>query len=286
MKKTQSDFSYSKERFITNVLKVNSIYSAFETTRKSKYKNTGELHQFWKMVYVFSGNFLLARNNKIYQLRKNDISFFKPMDFHTAWAFNDAHVFTMYFNISGDLKNNLFTLTDHQKSDFFDLFNYLKEHTSYPTNEQNITYFLNNWNDTISQNIATRLELFLLSFAKNNELIFKNEFYIGRLPIYKQVFKILAENVYTWISSEEIAKRCNISKTQLNRHFAINSPISIHQCFIKMKISEATKLLLSGLSVTETSEKLEFSSPFYFSTVFKRETGLSPRDYKKNNSLI
>ena len=103
---------------------------------------------------------------------------------------------------------------------------------------------------------------------------------------YKQIINILTENVRTWISLDDIAKQCHISKPQLKRIFAANSPTPIHKYFIRLKIAEAMMLLLSGLSVTETSEKLEFSNPNYFGKVFKRETGITPFNYKKNNRLV
>ena len=46
-------------------------------------------------------------------------------------------------------------------------------------------------------------------------------------------------------------------------------------------MTEAIKLLASGMTVSEVAEKLEFSSPNYFSMAFKKETGTSPFEYKK-----
>ena len=54
--------------------------------------------------------------------------------------------------------------------------------------------------------------------------------------------------------------------------------ISIHKYFLKLKFKVATKLLKEGLSVSEVSEKLNFSSQSYFSVSYKREMRISPSE--------
>ena len=52
------------------------------------------------------------------------------------------------------------------------------------------------------------------------------------------------------------------------------SGVSKH--FTMLKIVRATSMLESGMNINEVSELLGFSSPAYFSYVFKRETGAPP----------
>ena len=39
----------------------------------------------------------------------------------------------------------------------------------------------------------------------------------------------------------------------------------------------------TGMTIAEISDKLGFSSQRYFSTAFKRATGLSPSEFRKSN---
>ena len=51
-----------------------------------------------------------------------------------------------------------------------------------------------------------------------------------------------------------------------------------------MRIEKAKELLLqNGCSVSETSEQLGFENPYYFSRVFKKQEGVSPREFVKVN---
>ena len=49
--------------------------------------------------------------------------------------------------------------------------------------------------------------------------------------------------------------------------------------FLILKLVFAASLLKEGQSVKQVSEKLSFSTPNYFSTSFKREMKMSPKEY-------
>jgi AraC-like DNA-binding protein len=52
--------------------------------------------------------------------------------------------------------------------------------------------------------------------------------------------------------------------------------MSVHKYFLTLKIKTATVLLKGGMSVSEVSDTLGFSSQGYFSATYKRETGNNP----------
>ena len=53
---------------------------------------------------------------------------------------------------------------------------------------------------------------------------------------------------------------------------------------VLLKVMEAKRLIdEEKLNFTEISEKLNFSSPYYFTKVFKKSVGLSPSEYKKKD---
>ena len=81
----------------------------------------------------------------------------------------------------------------------------------------------------------------------------------------------------------EIAKACGTSPTRLKCIFTKYSGLGVHKYFVSLKINVAAQLIKSGMTVTEISERLGFSSQGYFSLAFKRETGMSPTEYKKIN---
>ena len=51
--------------------------------------------------------------------------------------------------------------------------------------------------------------------------------------------------------------------------------------FTGLKINLAAKMLEQGTSIVEISKALSFDNQNYFSTVFKREMGVSPSAYRE-----
>ncbi len=293
MKKAQQVTERINRKYIRNIIKVEYICTAFEANYNPDFYFSGEFHPFWEFVYVISGNIGVSSDDRIYCLHEGDIIFHKPMEFHKLWALDNTepHLFIMSFNMEGSLlkklESGVFALTDEQKDKVLDLLCYLKTYTTFSTNNNQVTHFLNHWDEThISQNVANRMESLFITFENQNYLLEKQIHSHEEMNIYKQITSILMDNINTWISLDEIASKCGMSKSHLKRVFSTTSSVSIHKYFIKLKIAESMKLLLSGLSVAETAEVLEFSSPNYFSTVFKRETGVSPNSYRKNTQLF
>lgn len=58
---------------------------------------------------------------------------------------------------------------------------------------------------------------------------------------------------------------------------------TINNYLVTKRISEAKELLLlSDLSMTEIAFRIGFKNSQYFSNSFKKNTGFSPKDYRKS----
>ena len=101
----------------------------------------------------------------------------------------------------------------------------------------------------------------------------------------QDIIGILKRNVYSQISINDIAKLTNYSKAYIFRHFKKVTHKGVIEYFIELKIKEAKKLLSKNeLTIREISDKLGFDTSNYFSKVFKKNTGLTPTNYKKRIS--
>lgn len=88
----------------------------------------------------------------------------------------------------------------------------------------------------------------------------------------------LDRNVYRKITIEQVARECNVSKSQATREFKKVYSVSPYQYMLNRKIALAQKMLAgTSMRVYEISEQLGFSDEYYFSDVFKAKTGSSPR---------
>ena len=292
MKSAHSYKNYIKYRQVLKAVNIEHVLSAFETNYMADFYFDGEFHSEWEFVYVLSGKVGVSGDDRVYDLKAGDIIFHKPYEFHRLWGIDDSNLnlFIMSFQMNGNLckklENGVFSLNEDQKEKLFDLINFLKKRSAYDIDNKlennNVIYYLDNWSEpTVPQNITNRLEGFLLSLLDEQKSFVVKEDSGDENKFYKRVLSILVEHRFDWISLDEIARLCNISTSQLKKNFALTSKQSIHKYFIKIKIATAMVLLNKGMSVNEVSERLSFSSPNYFCTVFKRETGKTPLKHKK-----
>lgn len=104
--------------------------------------------------------------------------------------------------------------------------------------------------------------------------------------ILKNFKNLVDEHYLTWHHTSDYANALNITPDHLNR--TIKSLIGkTAKNYIQSRITIAAKRLLyfSSLSAKEIGYQLGFSEPANFSAFFKKNTSLSPSQFKKLNSL-
>lgn len=89
------------------------------------------------------------------------------------------------------------------------------------------------------------------------------------------------------LSLADYAAMCMMSKYHFLRTFKRVTGQTPFEYRTRIRIENAKQMLESGdLSVAEIGEKIGFSSPAHFSTVFKKLVGVSPKNYAKMKTII
>lgn len=109
-----------------------------------------------------------------------------------------------------------------------------------------------------------------------------------RHPALKKAINYIENNLNNpLLNSAEIAAAVGYSEGHLRRLFKGTCNASPVQYINDLRIDTAKNLLLSTeLSIKEISVNCGFTSPFYFSKIFKTKSGLSPTKYKEENKII
>lgn len=111
----------------------------------------------------------------------------------------------------------------------------------------------------------------------------------GKLSIsrsQKNVNEIIAfinRHLTESLTLDSIAAEFYLNKDYLGRLFKKHTHTTIGHYFSVQRASLAQSMLAEGQTVAEVQEKLGFSSYAYFFKFFKKMTGISPSQYRKNN---
>lgn len=89
------------------------------------------------------------------------------------------------------------------------------------------------------------------------------------------------------LTLEDLCRDFELSKSYINASFkkyANRAPIDF---FINLKMQEACKLLKStDLYIVEISQELGYDDQYYFSRIFKKVIGVSPKEYRNGSYIL
>ncbi len=94
------------------------------------------------------------------------------------------------------------------------------------------------------------------------------------------ILSFVASN-YSTVTLEKLSEKFFYSKTHICRMFIKNTKKTFNRTLIELRLSNAKAFLEEGLTVEAVARKVGYDSVEYFQRLFKKETGVSPGEYKR-----
>ena len=105
----------------------------------------------------------------------------------------------------------------------------------------------------------------------------------GKMQVVAQVQEYIQSHLSERLTLADVAAVFNFSPNYLSQLFGKYGDSGFVEYITETRIAAAKEMLEQGdLKVYEIAEKLGYESAFYFSKVFKKVTGLSPREYQQS----
>lgn len=125
------------------------------------------------------------------------------------------------------------------------------------------------------------IELWIKNFVTNVADFIKSNRKSNCNKIVEQAKKIILENYDKDINLKYIADNLFLSKNYFGQLFKNEVNMSVNEYINKIRIKQAKELLEnSSLKMYEIASKVGFSDQHYFSSVFKKTIGVSPKEYR------
>ncbi len=87
------------------------------------------------------------------------------------------------------------------------------------------------------------------------------------------------KNLHSKIKLTQLAEASGLSKDYLSQLFKKTTGVTVSDYIKKRRLSASKQLLDSGISISETAYRLGFCSESYFISCFKKEYGMTVREY-------
>lgn len=260
-------------------LEINKFSSYYHYYLGKEYFFAGHSHKSWEINVVVKGALRFTYDDRVVTLRKNMLMICESDVFHRncVWSDNGAEIFMYQFytnHIPHSEKPRVYELDDKNLL----LVKLIAEEAEKNASETKPKGLHSN---ALNYQAHSLLELLLIRLTENENSV---DFDISPdEKLYRTAVNYMKENISENICINDIAKLCHVGPTKIKNVFSQYTGEAIMTHFYNMKINTAKKMLGDGMSVGEVSDALGYSSQAYLSAVFKKITGVTPKEFK--NSL-
>lgn len=281
---------------LKNRIVVNKIVTVHYFEYGKEYEFCGESHDFWEFVYVDKGEMLIRAGEKWFKMKRGQIVFHKPGEFHNVKsdgvvAPNTVIVaFECRSKAMSFFKNKILNVNDEERKMLANVVREATKSFSSPLGDPFLKKLDRCEKEGLfasEQMLKINLEQFLISLYRNNTTK-----PLKSTPIMKQnmendivteIVEYMQENIKRKITLDEVAVFANMSKTSLKETFRKKMGKGVISYFADMKIEYAKSLIREDTyNFTQIAEILGYDSIHYFSRQFKKITNMTPGEYSRS----
>lgn len=232
------------------------------------------------LIYVTRGQLEIKSDTHEHIINETNILIYKPYGFQILTSPPESsYVFTVFSGTSvSEILSELqlrcdivYSLTKKNKTLEYTTMNYNKQ---FEYIRQELKLERKNCNITAAAMLIEFLGLYSGNISEIN------------MPSYPEIIQDILKEIKQYYNTEididKIIKKSHLSKSRFYYLFKKHTGFSIHQYQNNYRLTVAADFLtVYDFSVSETSKRIGYNDPLYFSRLFKRKYNMSPSKYKK-----
>jgi len=262
----------------------------------SNYAFAGERHAFWEFICVDRGSIAVTADSKKFLLKAGELAFHQPEEFHAFQAVGASDVIVVSFLCqSGAMDRFREAVLPLHREEKQCLQALVQEASACYRNFENDPPRIDLQKKAdapagCEQLIKNGLEQLLILLCRRGDehiglaqrVIPTNQAH-RRLLLAQQLRDYLAAHYAEKLSLASLAAALGVSASTLKLLFREQLRASMVQYLTALRIGEARRLIRQDeLNFSQIAERVGFESLSYFSSLFKKQTGMSPSEYAKS----
>jgi AraC-like DNA-binding protein len=258
----------------------------------------GEAHDFWEFLYVDKGEVDVTADTTTYILKKGDIIFHKPMEFHSLWAngVTAPNLVVVSFECNspamGFFEEKIFKVGDSERNLMARIINEAQDAYSSRLDDPGL-YKLERRGEALfgsEQMIKISLERMLIQLIRKGNTTDRVDTKTSSSikektsqDMFNKIVLYLEANVCGRITLEDVCRDNLIGRSYLQKLFREKNGGGVMEYFARLKIEAAKQSIReNALNFTEIAHNLGYTSIHYFSRHFKIVTGMTPSEYSSS----
>ncbi len=286
---------------LNRMITVDEIVSVHYFEYSSNYYFEGERHDFWELLYVDKGELDVRAENKLHHLKKGEIIFHKPGEFHAlnANGIVAPNLVVVSFVCSSEamqyFENKVLTIGDPERMLLANIIEEAEGAFSTPLNDPHTVRLERREHEPFGaeQLIGSSIENLLIQFlrrgktqkapARPTSLIRERT----QQEFIDRVHQYLESNISKRLTLSDICRDNLVGRSYLQKIFREKTGGGAMEYFGTLKIEAAKRMIREGShNFTEIASILGYNSIHYFSRHFKKVTGMTPSEYASSVKVL
>lgn len=285
---------------LKNSITIERLYSIHYFEYMSDFSFEGESHNFWEFICVDKGEVGVTAGTSYTILKKGDIAFHQPNEFHNVKALGNVapNLVVISFQCRDEamrfFKKRILKIDEMERNLLANIIIEARRCFDCRLDDPYLENMPQKEAEAFGaeQLIKMELEHFLIHIIRrySNPVFVHKRLSDPRTPkftkgrsdseIFNRVVDYMEHNLSNHVTIEQICHDNLIGRSQLQKIFKERSTLGIIEYFTHMKINAAKEMIRTNrMNFTQISEKLGYTSIHYFSRQFKKVTGMTPSEY-------